>query len=40
MGDLMDSYPALSIDLMTLNPQELARRPLPPSAVRVDQGVL
>lgn len=34
VGDLMDRYPELSVDLMTLNPCEPARRPLPESAIR------
>jgi len=37
VGDLMDGYPELSVDLMTLNPNELARCPLPESAVRAEQ---
>lgn len=37
VGDLMDGYPELSVDLMTLNPHELARCPLPECAVRAEQ---
>ncbi|OPZ64017.1 MAG: hypothetical protein BWY85_01394 [Firmicutes bacterium ADurb.Bin506] len=34
VGDLMDRYPGLSIDVMTLSPQELLRSPLPEHAVK------
>jgi hypothetical protein len=37
IGDLMDGYPELSVDIMTLNPHELAHRPLPECAVRAEQ---
>jgi len=36
MADLMDCYPTLSIDLMTLDPREAADFPLPKHAVKVD----
>ncbi len=37
IGDLMDGYPELSVDIMTLNPHEFARCPLPECAVRAEQ---
>jgi hypothetical protein len=37
IGDLMEGYPELSVDLMTLNPSELARCPLPESAIGAEQ---
>ena len=36
MADLMDCYPTLSVDLMTLDPREVGCCPLPEHAVRVD----
>lgn len=35
IGDVMDDYPDLSIDLMTLDPEEIAACPLPADAVEV-----